>query len=279
MSSADKAKGAARDAAAGAKDVARSASGNPVLEGLARAGYATSGLLHLLIAWIALRVAFGGGDEGNADQSGALATLASTPFGVFLLWAMVAGLAGLAIWQVVTALVPTGGDDDVKDRAKAAAKAVMYAALAVSAATFALGGGSSSDSQQSTQDFTQTLMRQPAGQWLVILVGLAVVAAGAAHAWKGATRGFRDDLTKDPGAWATWSGTVGYVAKGVALAIMGGLFVVAAVKQESEEASGLDGALMTLREQPLGTALLAAVAVGLAAFGVYCFARARYARL
>ena len=44
-------------------------------------------------------------------------------------------------------------------------------------------------------------------------------------------------------------------------------------------ASGLDGALHTLRDQPLGPVLLTAVAVGLAAYGVYSFARARYAKV
>ena len=39
-------------------------------EYLARAGFAVSGVLHLLVAFIVLRIAFGSG--GNADQSGAL---------------------------------------------------------------------------------------------------------------------------------------------------------------------------------------------------------------
>jgi hypothetical protein len=40
----------------------------------------------------------------------------------------------------------------------------------------------------------------------------------------------------------------------------------------------MDAALGTLRDQPFGTALLLAMAVGFAAFGVYCFVWARNAK-
>lgn len=65
----------------------------------------------------------------------------------------------------------------------------------------------------------------------------------------------------------------------MALTVVGGLFGLAAVEADPEESSGLDGALKMLAAQPLGTALLLAVAVGLALYGVYSIARARYADL
>jgi hypothetical protein len=55
--------------------------------------------------------------------------------------------------------------------------------------------------------------------------------------------------------------------------------VVAAVRFRPEEASGLDQALNTLAQQPYGPWLLAAVALGLAAYGVFCFFDARYHRV
>ena len=72
---------------------------------------------------------------------------------------------------------------------------------------------------------------------------------------------------------------MGYAAKGVALGIVGALFVLAAVHANPEEASGLDGALQTLRDAPAGPVLLLAVALGLVAFGVYCGVRSRFGRL
>lgn len=261
-------------AAASAKAAARDAGDHPALRALARVGYAVSGVLHIVIAGIALQVAWGGGG-GQADQSGALAAIGGTPFGAVLLWLMVLGFLALALWQITEVV----SQSDLKDRGKAAAKAVLYGALAVTSVRFATGGGSSSSSEDSSQGFTATLMQQPAGRWLVGAVGLAVVAAGAAHMWKGATQGFCTDLVEDPGVAATGAGVVGYSAKGVALAVMGGLFVLAALQQQSEEASGLDGALKTLKEQPFGPYLLTLVALGLVAYGIYCFVRARLARL
>ena len=49
------------------------ATDSAAFERLARAGHVVSGLLHLLIAYIIFRLAFGSG--GSADQSGALGTL------------------------------------------------------------------------------------------------------------------------------------------------------------------------------------------------------------
>lgn len=71
----------------------------------------------------------------------------------------------------------------------------------------------------------------------------------------------------------------GYVAKGVALGVVGVLFMVAAATNDPEEAGGLDAALRSLLELPAGTALLTAVGLGITAYGVYSLARARYARV
>ena len=52
------------------------------------------------------------------------------------------------------------------------------------------------------------------------------------------------------------AGRVGYVAKGVALAILGGLVIAAVVTADPEKAGGLDAALRTVGEQPFGQVLL-----------------------
>ncbi|HHT12827.1 MAG TPA: DUF1206 domain-containing protein, partial [Propionibacterium sp.] len=70
-------------------------------------------------------------------------------------------------------------------------------------------------------------------------------------------------------------GTAGYVAKGVAIGVVGVLFVVAVVTRNPEEAGGLDGALKKLVELPFGVAILLLVAAGLIMYGIFCFARAR----
>lgn len=256
-------------------EAARQAGESRPVEWGARLGYAVTGLLHLLIAWIAARVAWGGGGA-TADQSGALGTLAGSPGGPLLLWVAVAGFALLALWQLTEAVTGAHGPT-AADRAKSGAKCVMYAALAWTAVTFA-SGGSSSSKQQST-DFTASIMQHPGGRLLVGLLGLVIVGIGGYHLYKGWAKKFLQDLQQHPGTWATRAGRVGYIAKGIALGVVGVLFVVAAVRKQPSKATGLDGALRTLREGPYGSWLLTAVALGIAAYGVYSFARARYAKV
>src|ERR1700712_3294080 len=119
-------------------------------ERAARAGHATSGVLHLLIAYIIARLAFGGG--GNADQSGALATMAGTTGGAIALWIAAVALFAMAAWRFAEAVVgshPSEPDNDEKgaekqfNRTKSIALAVVYCGLAVSAIKFAGGGGKS----------------------------------------------------------------------------------------------------------------------------------------
>ncbi len=261
------------------KQAASEASDHPALEAAARVGYATSGLLHLIIGWIALQVAFGGGSK-DADQNGALASLASNSLGKVALWVSVVGFVGLALWQVADAVVGHPGDDKQAwaGRAKAAAKTVVYLAVAWSALQFARGKSGGSSSQQSV-DFTASLLEKPGGRILVVLIGIGVIAVGAYHVYKGATKKFLEDLVDHPGTLATRAGQVGYIAKGAALVIVGLLFAVAGVQQQAQEATGLDGALKSLREQAFGTTLLVVMALGFAAFGLYHFARARHAKV
>lgn len=96
------------------------------LENLARVGLAAYGIIHVLVAWLALQLAWGGGG-GEADQSGAMATLARQPFGRPLLWVVALGLFALAVWQLAEILrwrtALAGSDDGRKKAARKAARA------------------------------------------------------------------------------------------------------------------------------------------------------------
>src|SRR6476660_3685645 len=101
---------------------------NSVFERFARAGYVVSGLLHLTIGYLAIRIALGSG--GSADQSGALAAVAAKPGGLVALWVAAFGLLVMARWRLVeTALgrksdpKSQGASWEVLDRAKALALA------------------------------------------------------------------------------------------------------------------------------------------------------------
>ncbi len=71
-------------------------------------------------------------------------------------------------------------------------------------------------------------------------------------------------------------GQLGYLAKGVALTVVGGLLTYATVTIDRQQAQGLDGALQTILAQPFGIFLLTAVALGFVAFGLFAILQSRY---
>lgn len=262
------------------KSAARSASDNSAFQIAARLGYAVNGLLHLLIGGIAISVALGRG--GSADHSGALAGLAASPGGAITLWIVVVGLTGLGLWQVVEAILVPARDPAKKwaHRAKELGTAVVYLAVAATAFTFAIGGSSSSSGD--TQSLTAKLLATPGGVFVVVAIGLVIIVIGAYFVFNGARKKFADDLSLPvgtAGSAITGLGVAGYVAKGIALGVVGILFVVAAITVDASASTGLDGAASALAALPFGMAILIAVGAGLVAFGLYSVARARYTRL
>jgi hypothetical protein len=265
--------------------VMRAADGDG-LENLARVGLVSYGVVHLLVAWLALQLAWGSSSE-SADQSGALSTVADSPVGKPLLWIIAIGLIALAVWQALEVLRWRSGwsasgqarTKAIRKSAKSLAKAIVYVSLAVLAIKFATGGGGSSSQQQ--QNTVTGVFGWPGGRWLVGAAGLAIIGVGAYHVYKGVTKRFLKeiDLAEAPPAatrLVTRLGQVGYPGKGIALAVVGGLLVWAAVTFDPKKASGLDGALRTILDAPFGQFLLTLVALGIAAFGAYLFVRARY---
>lgn len=162
------------------------------------------------------------------------------------------------------------------DRLKAASKAVVYGVLVWTAGRFVWGAPVSADEQ--SRDFTAGLLTHPFGRFAVTAVGLVVVGVAVYHVHKGWTRKFLRDLAESPGRLVTAAARLGYVAKGIVLAIVAGLFVTAGVQARADQAGGLDTALRRLGELEFGAFLLTAIAVGLVAYGVYSFARARWTR-
>jgi hypothetical protein len=250
----------------------------------ARVGLAAFGLVHLLIAWLALQVAWSGG--GNADSQGALQKVAEEPFGKALLWVVAAGLVALTIWQVMTAMWGHRSESDDKKRAAkrlaAVGRAVVYAAIGFSAARTAGGSGGKSQDAKG-EGLTADLLSAPAGRVLVAAVGVTILFIAVRHVHRGLSDNFTHDLQAEATSGSSrsavlMSGRVGYVGKGAAIGVVGLLFGWAALSYDADKAGGLDDALKTVRDQPYGPYLLTLVAIGFAAFGLFCFAWSRYVR-
>jgi Domain of Unknown Function (DUF1206) len=249
------------------------------LDVAARAGLITYGIVYLLIAWLALQLAFGNAHGDKASSKGAFEYLAQQSFGKLLLWAVVIGLALLVLWRLLEAVF---GQDDQDGsswgkRAVSAGKAVVYGALALSAARVATG----SNSGKGAKGWTAKLLDLPAGPLIVIAVGAAIAVYGGTNIYRGWKEKFLEELsiggkTGDAGRAYRMFGKVGYIAKGIALVLVGVLIAYAGANHDAKQSRGLDGALRQLLHQPFGQTLLIAIAVGLAAYGLFCFARARH---
>jgi hypothetical protein len=71
-------------------------------------------------------------------------------------------------------------------------------------------------------------------------------------------------------------GMVGTTARGAIFALAGALVVEAAINYQPSKARGLDKALLTLRNQPFGEALVIIAGLGLIIFGIYALCEARW---
>ncbi|UJW33296.1 DUF1206 domain-containing protein [Saccharothrix sp. AJ9571] len=250
---------------------------------LGRVGMACYGVVHLIIAYLAIRiVASGGGQE--ADGRGAITEIGSTGFGGFLLWVVAAGLIAYGLWQALMAINGYQWIDKERrrtmKRVASAARCVMGISLGVYAIQLAAGSGKQGGSgDQQQQEFTAKLLALPAGPFLVGVLAVVVLGVAVSSALKGIRKTFLDDLDfsslpSGTRRWVERLGRVGYLAKSVVFGVVGVLIGYAAFTHDPGQAGGLDAALRTLADQPFGPVLLIAVAAGFAAFGAYCFGAA-----
>ncbi|MGC5076242.1 DUF1206 domain-containing protein [Agrococcus sp. DT81.2] len=237
-------------------------------------GQSANGLVHIVIGAIALGVAFGAG--GSADQSGAMRALRETPIGGVALWVVGVALVALALHAFVIAVAASRRHR--RDAVRAAGRGIGHVVVGTTALVFALGG--SIDGEEATESVSTTVLQHPVGPWLLAVTGLVIAGVGVAFVARGVRRKFFDDVAP-PRRFRRLVealGTPGFVAKGIAVTIVGGLFVVAAVSHDAGEAGGLDGALQSLTTVPGGVVALVAIAVGLMVYGVYCVTRGVWAR-
>ncbi|MEU1347241.1 DUF1206 domain-containing protein [Streptomyces sp. NPDC005775] len=272
---------------------ARRAGNSAAVEAGGRAGFVARGVIYFLVGFLALRIAFGDGGSGGgggkqADRGGALAEIAQKPFGSVLLWVLGIALAGMALWRLSEAAFGAAGPDGHKatKRLASGARAVFYAFVSYSVLMFAAGdrgsGSGSGDSQ--SKDVTAEVLGMTGGRWLVATGGAVIAGAGLWIAGRAALRKFHKHLRMGEMSPAVRravdiTGIFGGVSRGLVFAVAGGFAVAAAVKARSGEAKGMDDTLRSFSTTPAGPWLLALIAVGLVAFGLFSCANARWRRI
>ena len=251
---------------------------------VARVGLAGRGVLYFVLGLFAVDVATGGVRTDTTE--GAFQRFADSTYGKVLLLVLCLGLAALVAWKLLQAAAgdPVEGSDAV-DRVGYAIKAVAYVALLAAAVSVLVDNWNSNTGQESggsdsKQEATATVLDWPAGQFLVIVVGLGIIAFGLVQAWTDVWQaGFMDRI--DPTRLSNASergvevaGRAGYLAKVVTTVMIGGFLAVAGWHLDPDDTTGLSGAVSELGDSGWGGAVLWAVAIGMFGFAAFSIVEA-----
>jgi Domain of Unknown Function (DUF1206) len=250
-----------------------------VVDVLGRIGLVGYGVVHLVVAWLALQVAFGVPDA-PPDAEGAVGTIARTPGGAIALAVAAIGLFAFALWQVTAATIGFGwvsGGERVRKRVGAVAKAIAMTGLAVIVVNYLAGMGSAGET--TVQRTAAQVLALPAGRVLLGLAAAVILGIAGAMTYTGVRRTFMGDLdVRRLAPRMRYAievlGAVGHLARAVAVGVVGVLAGAAAFLADPARAGGLDAALRALGSTVPGAWLLAVVAVGFAAFSLFCVADA-----
>lgn len=262
--------------AAAARQAAHEVS--PWIERAARVGFLARGAVYIIIGALAAKAAIGSGGD-TTDSRGALNVIAGQPFGTVMLWIVAIGLAGYGLWKLVEATNDPAGRG-AGHRALDAIKGIAHLALAVSAATLASGNGDGSSGSGMVTRFVD----HPLGRWVAILAGLGFAIYGVAQVGKAVRAEMDRNFNFAEVSEGTRNAVIqlarfGIAARGVVFTILGLLFAMAAWKRGAAGEQDTGDALQVIGGLPGGQIILAAVALGLIAYGLYSILNARYRRI
>lgn len=258
-----------------------------------RIGWVAKGVVYALTGLIALQLGTdrlgGSADADEANQSGAISKIAQQGFGPALLWLLAIGLFVYSAWRIVTVVLPAGSDGKAWiNRVGYAVSAVVYVALGLSAISLARdpgqAGATGAREDARIEQLTADVLGWTGGRWLVGLVAVIVIGVGAAFAWKGIGGSFSKQVEQRSVGPFPWDairamGVIGWIGRGLMMALIGWFVLRAAIEFDASEAHGLDESLRRVADEPLGTALVLAVAVGLLVYGAFCLVTAPSVKL
>lgn len=248
-----------------------------------RAGYAARGFVYVSIGVIAVLAAVEMVPQAEGSL-GAVEAWADWPLGLVLLGAAGFGLYGFAGWRLLQSVFDAERQGTspkaLAARAGQAISGVVYGTLGFSvfSAMDLLDDLADPEEGASEQEAAAQALAIPGGEWLIIGVGVFILAAGLANMVKAVRGGLAERLVCDAAVRrvAEPMGRLGYGARGAAFAVMGVMLVQAGLRANAAEAAGLAEALQALERAPWGDGLLIGVALGLLSFGAFALMEARY---
>ena len=244
---------------------------------VARFGLVARAAFYLLLAYLVVRVMLA--DPGpQANASGALRTVASTPLGRLPIALAAVGFLGFGISRLLGAV--RDREATMTSRLTTGLQGLFYIALTEVPASFALGSRSTGSEQQQ-RTTTERLMALPAGRAIVVALGVVVIVVCLWQAVTAARTGFTDSMRTGDASHGVQvlvrvTGRLGIVMRAVVFLPIGVFLVVAAVHYDPARAKGLDATLSTVAHHPWGRGVLGLIAAGFVVFAAYSMLEARY---
>jgi Domain of Unknown Function (DUF1206) len=238
------------------------------------------------MGFLALRIALSQPGGKATDLSGSLVWLIGNPFGKVVLVVTIIGLIAYSIWGFVRAIYdPLHRGHDAKGiaaRIGFITSALSYLAIVF----FALQilGGQGGASHDSTQKTVSTLLTNPAGGAITVVLGVISLGIAIGQFIEAYRATFKNDLkaaemsTSDRDI-AIGLGRFGMAARGVTFLVIGWFLIQAGIHHNASDAHGFGGAFLFLLAQPYGRWLVGIIALGFVALGLHSFACARWVRL
>jgi len=248
----------------------------------ARCGFVAEGAMYLLLGGFALIAAFFSRQRPQG-YLGAMDRLAELPLGGFMLVALLAGLAAFVAWKLIEATF----DPEYRStrhcvnrllaRLGYLGSALIQSVLIGGAAWHLFAARGTPDRGLTTAQWITWAMEQPLGRWAVAIVGVGIAVFGFFQIYRAATAdiGMRIGLSERHRLIFTVS-VFGVLTRGVVFVLIGALLDYTAWRFHAGRAQGLVSALYAVRRQAYGSWLLGILALGLMAYGLFQFAKARY---
>lgn len=266
------------------KSAAKKVEYSPFVESLTRFGYGVRGFIYIIIGVLALKYVLGLGGQLASPQE-AIAEIGKQSIGKILLGLVLLGLISYTLWGLIRAVLDPlhkGHDlNGVFARLGFLVSAFGYAVLIPPTYGYIMGNSSSGSS---SQGFISSIMSMPWGRWVIGIAGVAGVIGGIYQIYQGIKSHFDRQfqiyaLTPDQAKLAVNVARFGTAARGVVFVVLGILIAVAAYNANPNQSIAMDAALSALLKLPFGVWILAIVALGLVAFGVYSLLSAIWFRL
>lgn len=256
------------------------------LEWASRLGYAARGAVYLGMGAIVLLAAADLTPRARGAKA-MLAAWADWPLGLVLVGLVAVGLLGFAVWRGLQAVFDAdrhgASPKAIAVRIGQAISGVIYGGLGLWALELLdeLEDVGEADEEQAAQGAAATVLALPQGDVLLLLAGAILVGVGLGNVIQGLSQDFAKRLACDERVcrWVVPMAKVGYGARGLATLPAGVFLIEAGLDARSSDARSWGGALQAVEAQPFGSWMLALLALGLIAFGLFGLVEAVFRRI